>query len=104
MTSHRSLIAAALAASVLAAPAHAQMEKTSVALPAIALIFSSIYIAQDAGIFKQEGLEVKEQVITGIGAANAVISGSIDFSSSSGVTLTRAAARHQPLIAIAQTF
>jgi ABC-type nitrate/sulfonate/bicarbonate transport system substrate-binding protein len=107
MTSHRSLIAAALAAlaaSVLAAPAHAQTEKTSIALPAIALIFSSIYIAQDAGIFKQEGLEVKEQMITGIGAANAVISGSIDFSSSSGVTLTRAAARHQPLIAIAQTF
>ncbi len=45
-----------------------------------------------------------QQVITGIGSANAVISGSIDFSLSSGVTLTRAAARHQSVIAIANTF
>jgi ABC-type nitrate/sulfonate/bicarbonate transport system substrate-binding protein len=33
-----------------------------------------------------------------------VISGSIDFSSSSGVTLTRAVARHQPVVGIANTF
>jgi len=99
------LLAAPLALLVaLGGPARAaDLEQTSIALPAIALIFSSVYIAQDAGIFKKEGLEVKEQVITGIAAANAVISGSIDFSSSSGVTITRAAARHQSLIAIANT-
>ena len=56
------------------------------------------------GSSRKKVLDVKQQVITGIGAANAVISGSIDFSESSGVTLTRAVARHQPLIAIANTF
>jgi NitT/TauT family transport system substrate-binding protein len=105
MTAPRSFLAAPIIAAVmLASPAQAEVEKTTVALPAIALIFSSVYIAEDAGIFQKEGLEVKQQVITGIAAANAVISGSIDFSSSSGVTITRAAARHQPLIAIAGTF
>ncbi|HUZ75253.1 MAG TPA: ABC transporter substrate-binding protein [Stellaceae bacterium] len=88
----------------LAAPVRAEVEHTSLALPAVAFIFSTAYIAQDAGIFKSEGLDVTERVITGIGSANAVISGSVDFSMSSGVTLTRAAARHQPLIAIANTF
>jgi NitT/TauT family transport system substrate-binding protein len=106
MTAYRTLIAAPLVALVaLAQPARAaEMENTTIALPAVALIFSSVYIAQDAGIFKKDGLEVKEQVITGIAAANAVISGSQDFSSSSGVTITRAAAHHQSLIAIADTF
>jgi ABC-type nitrate/sulfonate/bicarbonate transport system substrate-binding protein len=86
-------------------PAKAEeMEKTSLALPAVAFIFSTAYIAEDAGIFKAEGLEVTQQVITGIGAANAVIAGSIDFSFSSGVTLTRAAARNVPVIGIADTY
>jgi len=106
MTPLRTLLAASLVALIgLATPARAaDVEQTTIAMPAIALIFSSVYIAQDAGIFKKEGLEVKEQVITGIAAANAVIAGSMDFSSSSGVTITRAAARHQSLIAIADTF
>lgn len=90
---------------LVASAAHAQqIEKTSVALPAIAAIFSSLYVAQDAGIYKDVGLDVTEQVIQGIGSANAVISGSIDFSSSSGVTLTRAFSRHQPVVGIANTF
>ena len=88
----------------LAAPTKAEVEHASVALPAIVPIFASLYVAQDAGIYKEVGLEVKEQVIQGIGSANAVISGSIDFSSSSGVTLTRAAARNQPVIGIANTY
>jgi NitT/TauT family transport system substrate-binding protein len=87
-----------------AAPAQAEMEKTSLALPAVAFIFSTAYVAEDAGIFKSEELDVTQQVITGIGATNAVISGSIDFSFASGVTLTRAAARNQPVIGIAGTF
>src|SRR6185437_7946351 len=86
------------------APAHADVEKTSMALPAIAPIFASSWIAQDAGIYKQVGLEVSEQVIQGIGSTNAVIAGSIDFANASGVTLTRAAARNQPIIGIANTY
>lgn len=101
----RILAAAISVALVMAtAPVQAEMEKTSLAIPAVAFIFSTAYIAEDAGIFKAEELEVTQQVITGIGSANAVISGSIDFSFASGVTLTRAAARGQPVIGIASTF
>jgi NitT/TauT family transport system substrate-binding protein len=106
-TFRRSLAARAtialLSLLALALPARAEVEHTSLALPAVAFIFSTAYIAEDAGIFKSEGLDVKTQVITGIASANAVISGSVDFSFSSGVTLTRAAARGQPVIAIANT-
>jgi ABC-type nitrate/sulfonate/bicarbonate transport system substrate-binding protein len=94
---------ALLALSTLPAPARAETEHTSLALPAVAFIFATAYIAEDAGIFQSNGIEVKQQVITGIGSANAVISGSIDFSFSSGVTVTRAAARNQAVIAIANT-
>jgi len=100
----RRLALTSLFALAAALPARAQTEQTTLALPAVAFIFSTAYIAEDAGIFKEVGLEVKQQVIQGIGSANAVISGSIDFSMSSGVTLTRAAARNQPLIGIANTF
>src|SRR6185437_9144270 len=101
----RQLLAAGAAALIATAGgAEAATENTTVALPAIVPIFASLYVAQDAGIYKEVGLNVKEQVIQGIGSANAVISGSIDFSSSSGVTLTRAAARQQPVIGIANTY
>lgn len=103
------ILAAALALALgVASQAQAQTQaapmKTTMALPAIAFIFSTAYIAQDAGIFKAEGLDVKQQVITGIGSTNAVISGSVDFAFASGVTLTRAAARGQDLIGIANTY
>jgi len=104
MPRFRYLAASLIAFGAVTGPAGAATEHATVALPAIAAIFSSLYIAQDAGIYKKVGLDVKEQVIQGIGSANAVISGSIDFSSSSGVTLTRATARHQPVIGIANTY
>ena len=104
MSMLRTLAAATILTLAAGLSAQAQTEKTTLALPARALIFSTAYIAEDAGIFKSEGLEVTQQVITGIGSANAVIAGSIDFSFSSGVTLTRAAARGQPLIGIANTY
>lgn len=100
----RHLAASLLAMLAFVAPASAQTEHATVALPAVAAIFASLYVAQDAGIYKNVGLDVTEQVIQGIGSANAVISGSIDFSSSSGVTLTRAVARHLPVIGIADTY
>ncbi len=104
MKSFHAFSAVVIAALVLASNAKADVEKTSLALPSTAFIFSTAYIAEDAGIFKSEGLEVTQQVITGIGSANAVIAGSIDFSVGSGVTLTRAAAHNQPLIGIAGTY
>jgi ABC-type nitrate/sulfonate/bicarbonate transport system substrate-binding protein len=84
-------------------PAHADVEKTSMAFPAVTPMFASSWVAQDAGIYTEVGLAVSEQVIQGIGSTNAVISGSMDFANASGVTLTRAAARNQPIIGIANT-
>ncbi len=105
MPRSRYLTGALLLAGLAAAlPARADVEKTSMAFPAIAPIFASSWIAQDAGIYKEVGLAVSEQVIQGIGSTNAVISGSMDFANASGVTLTRAAARNQPIIGIANTF
>jgi NitT/TauT family transport system substrate-binding protein len=105
MPRSRHLAGALLLTGLAAAlPAHADVEKASMAFPAIAPIFASSWIAQDAGIYKQVGLEVSEQVIQGIGSTNAVIAGSIDFANASGVTLTRAAARNQPIIGIANTY
>lgn len=108
MSLRRHLIAAtslaALAAAAALPASAADMEKTSMAFPALAPIFASSWIAQDAGIYKDVGLEVSEQIIQGIGATNAVISGSIDFANASGVTLTRAAARNQPIVGIGNTY
>lgn len=100
----RRLAASLLALVTVVGPAAAQTEHATLALPAVAAIFASFYVAQDAGIYKEVGLDVKQQVIHGIAAANSVVSGSIDFSSSSGVTLTRAAGRHLPVIGIANTY
>lgn len=104
MKRHLAPLAAAVIALALAPRAEADVEHATVALPAIAFIFATEYVAMDAGIYKKNDLDISEQVITGIGAANAVISGSVDFSMSSGPTITRAAARGQKLIALATTY
>jgi len=98
----RSLAAiVALLALLAAVPARAAEEHTVLALPADVMQFLGIYAAQDMGFWKEEGLEVKTVFIAGVGAFNAVVSGSADFSVSSGVALTRAAAHGQRMLAIA---
>jgi NitT/TauT family transport system substrate-binding protein len=99
---------AVLAAVLLpAAPAHAQpgggAENVVLAVPNVALTFAPGYLAEDLGLFAKHGLNLKSVVITGIGSANAVISGSADFAQISGATLTRAAARGQRLLGIVGT-
>src|SRR3954452_7551259 len=97
----------ALAAVLMAAPAHAQpgggAENVVLAVPNFALTFAPGYLAEDLGLFAKHGLNVKSVVITGIGSANAVISGSADFAEISGATLTRAAARGQRMIGLVST-
>lgn len=85
------------------APAMAAAEHTMVAIPAINLAFIDLYVAQDEGLWKQQGLDVAVRHIQGIGATNAVIAGSVDFSFASGPTVTRANARGQKLVALATT-
>ncbi len=78
-------------------------EQVTLAIPATAMTFTPGYVAEDLGLFGQQGLSVKSVIITGIGSTNAVIAGSADFGEISGPSLTRAAAHGQRLVAIANT-
>ena len=104
-TGRAGLIAAAGAALVavwVGGAARAETERATLALPVEGLNFLAYYVAEDLGIFKEQGLEIKSVVITGVGSFNAVVAGSVEFSFSSGSSLTRAAARGQRLLALAQ--
>jgi sulfonate transport system substrate-binding protein len=79
------------------------MEHTTLALPDTTLAFLSYYVAADKGLWAKQGLDVKEIEIRGVGAMNAVVSGSVDFSMSSAPSITRAYARGQKLVALATT-
>ena len=70
------------------------------AVPSEGLAYSMSYIADAQGLWEKHGLRMKTVVIAGIGATNAVISGSVDVAHASGVTLMRAVARGQGLLAI----
>src|SRR5882672_10899099 len=69
------------------------------ALPAATLTFSNAFIAEDAGFYKKEGLKVSNRTIVGVGAVNAVIAGSADFTMGTGPVFLRAAAQGQRLLA-----
>ena len=84
-------------------PSASATEHTTLALPGITLGFLSYYVAIDKGMWAKQGLDVKEIDIRGIGAMNAVIAGSVDFSMSSAPSITRAYARGQKLVALATT-
>ena len=94
---------AVLGGVTLAGPLHAQapLENVVLANPVISLSFSMGYIAEDLGIWAKHGLAVKTIEISGVGALNAVISGSADFAQPSGPSFTRAVGKGQKLIAIA---
>ncbi len=99
----RYCVAAALAGAVAgtALPAWAASEQTSLAIPAYVVLFLPEYVAEDQHLWESQDLDVKVTFIAGVGAMNAVISGSTDFSLSSGGSLTRAASHGQMLLAIA---
>src|SRR5208282_4594925 len=80
-------------------PSRAEMEHVKVAIPSQIVDFSAEYIAEDM-FYKDQGLDVTPLAIAGVGSMNAVISGSVEFSYSSGGSLTRAASRGQRLLAI----
>lgn len=82
-------------------PARADTDKTTLSLPGQGVTFLPIYAAQDAHFFERQGLEVKTVYLPGVGTTNAVISGAVDFGISNGVSVTRAAAHGQNLLAIA---
>jgi NitT/TauT family transport system substrate-binding protein len=100
------LIAATLATALAATPAAAQTAKVEegvMAVPVVGLAFSLGYLADDLNLWEKHGVRIKTVQISGIGAMNAVIAGSADFTQSSGSAVTRAAARGQKLVGIVGT-
>ncbi|MBN9427196.1 MAG: ABC transporter substrate-binding protein [Burkholderiales bacterium] len=94
---------AALALALCSTTARADVEQTTLAIPTLSLTFSAAYVAYDKGFWKDEGLDVKILSIAGVGAANAVLAGSVDFANTTGSAATRAVARGQPMLAVANT-
>ncbi len=94
----------ALAGAALAVPgdaARAQTEHAVLAVPVVSINMLAEYVAEDAHLWEKQGLEVKAVNIAGVGAINAVIANSADFSMSSASSITRATARGQKLVALA---
>ena len=86
-----------------ALPAMAQdaLESASVSLPSKSLTFSTTYLAQDLGLFTRAGVNMKIVDINGVGAPNAVISGSVEFTLTTGSTFSRAAIKGQRMLIVA---
>jgi NitT/TauT family transport system substrate-binding protein len=88
---------------LFAAPLRAaEKEAVTMAVPSFSLSFSLGYLAEDLGFFAKQGLAVKQLQLQGLAAINAVISGSADFAEPSAASLTRAAAKGQRLLGIAE--
>lgn len=85
----------------LASPAHAQAPKARLVLPAVSVLFAPVYIAADAGYFKDAGLDVELSMLPGPAAMNGLIGGSADLTTIAGVVQMRAALRGQKTLAIA---
>jgi NitT/TauT family transport system substrate-binding protein len=104
MTIRPALLAAVLM--LATAPLAAQpaaLQDIIVAMPNFTFTSTPNFIAEELGLWAKHGLRVKIIQIAGVGATNAVIAGSADFVQAGGSTLTRAAARGQRLLAIANT-
>lgn len=71
------------------------------ALPAQTLTFTAAFVAEDAGFYKKEGLNVSTRNLVGVAAPNAVLAGSADFTFGTGPVFLRAAAQGQRFLAIA---
>ncbi|HLI22847.1 MAG TPA: ABC transporter substrate-binding protein [Stellaceae bacterium] len=100
----RRLLTAALMVATAALPLGANAADKPIdviiALPSPTLTFSAPFLAEDAGLYKAEGLNVSHRMLVGVEAVNAVIAGSADFTMSTGPVFLRANAKGQALIAI----
>ncbi|OAK61427.1 hypothetical protein A3K87_21105 [Variovorax paradoxus] len=84
-----------------AATATAQPAKVKLVLPALSILFAPVYLAEDAGYFKNAGVDVELSQLAGPAALNALIGGSGDFTTIAGLVQLRAAQRGQKTLAIA---
>ena len=92
-----------LFASVIAALAFGASSQTKARLylPAVSIIFAPVYIAEDAGYFKESGVDMEIGMLPGPAALNALIGGSGEFTAIAGLIQLRAAQRGQKTLAIA---
>jgi ABC-type nitrate/sulfonate/bicarbonate transport system substrate-binding protein len=74
----------------------------NLAVPTTSLTFSALYVAENAGYFAKEGLNVHVRQLVGVASVNALIGGSVDFAVPTATTTLRAAAKGQKLLMIAQ--
>jgi NitT/TauT family transport system substrate-binding protein len=101
----RGALAGVAVALCAGAPLQAQqaVEEVTMAVPAVGFPFVASYVADGLNLWEKHSLKVKTIVIAGIGSTNAVISGSVEFAQMSGLSLTRAAANGQRLLAMVNT-
>jgi ABC-type nitrate/sulfonate/bicarbonate transport system substrate-binding protein len=88
-------------AAALAAP-DARAEPVKLSIPNVHAGFSHVFIAEDKGYFKEEGLDVQVSVVPGGTATPALIGGSLDYSSSPSASLS-AILRGAPLRVVLAT-
>lgn len=94
------LFAAALGFAFVAGPAHAKPEKAkiTIGLPVTAATFLPLYLAEDEGLFKKEGLDVKVIAFRGGTAlVKAMIGGNVDIGLTSLAGVNVGIAAKQPL-------
>ena len=94
------MMAGALALGAATPGAAADMEKTSLALPTTTITFLPVYVAKDKGIWQNLGLDVSLHNITGMGATNAMLAKSVDFTVQSGPSLIRGNIRGRKMLGI----
>jgi NitT/TauT family transport system substrate-binding protein len=88
LTTYVSAIAAALfLLTAQAGPAAAQLKKIRFAVATIAISEVPFKVAQLKGFYREEGLDVEMILIRGAVGAPALISGSVDYTSSSGAVI-----------------
>jgi ABC-type nitrate/sulfonate/bicarbonate transport system substrate-binding protein len=109
MTSRRSefLATAIVAGLALAGAPQARAEQAhlisaTMAIPVTSLGFMMEFVAQDMKFYQKHGVAMTTRQINGLGTINALIAGSVNFAQPSGVSLTRAAAHGQKLLAIVE--
>lgn len=96
-------LAALLASAAMPSAARAdEMMHSTMAIPVTSLGFMMEFVAEDMHFYQKHGVDMKTMQINGLGAINALISGSVDFAQPSGVSVIRAASRGQPLLSIVE--
>ena len=96
---HRAAIIC-IAIGLMPTTGQAQDIEILMALPAPTLTFSAAFLAEDAVLYKKEGLKVSHRILVGVASPNAVIAGAADFTIGTGPVFLRAAAAGQRMLAI----